>query len=512
MSASAQERSLKWTRSAKWLSALSFLAVLGLCAASGFMLWQMRLDAEQRAEITSRSLLQVLERDIARNIKLYDLSMQSVVEGMLRPEVVEASPQLRQMILFERAATVEGFVQSIILNKTGDVIANSQTLGPVSGNFSERNYFRHFVETGDNGLYIGSPIVSRLTGQWMLPLSRRLRNTDGSFAGVVAGGIDLAYFHNLFTAAKANQVGTVTLYGRGGSIVMRSPFDEHQIGSKVDDTSSYREILKVREGDFVGAAMVGSGDRRFIFTHIENYPLQLSTAVPPAQIYADWNWKALGLGGIVLCLSAVTMLLTWQFGRELTRRHHAEEAATALNAELATLATTDALTGLANRRRFDEVLTLEWRRSVRTQQPLSLIILDADCFKGFNDRYGHQKGDEALKLIARSIEAATDPNQDVACRIGGEEFAVILPGTNAIAAEVVADRIRDAVSGWRLPHAANPHAVVTISCGLAQIPLTPAIEPAALIAAADAALYEAKRLGRNRVRVAGRSPSHLRLA
>ena len=512
MSAPAQGSSLKWTQSAPWLSAFSFLAVVGLCVASGFMLWQMRLDAEQHAEITSRSLLQVLGRDIARNITQYDLSLQSVVEGLVRPEVIEATPQLRHMALFELAATVDGFASIIILDKNGDVIANSQSLGPVSGNFAKREYFQHFAGGGDNGLHIGVPVVSKLSGQWILPLSRRLRNADGSFAGVVAGGIELTYFQNLFSTVKANQDVNVTLYGPGGSILMRSPFEQHQIGSTVADTASYREILKAREGDFVGPAMIGNGDRRFIFAHIGGLPLQLSTAVPPEQIYANWEWKAFGLGSVVFCLSAVTILLTWQFGRELTRRHHAEEAATVLNAELETLAATDALTGLANRRRFDEVLSREWRRSVRAQQPLSLIILDADFFKGFNDRYGHQKGDEALKLISRSIEAATDPNQDLACRIGGEEFAVILPGTSVEAAQVVAERIRDAVSGWQLPHAANPHGVLTVSCGLASIPLTPAADPAALISATDKALYEAKRLGRNRIGVDGRSSTNLRLA
>ncbi|MCJ2009087.1 GGDEF domain-containing protein, partial [Methylobacterium sp. J-092] len=91
--------------------------------------------------------------------------------------------------------------------------------------------------------------------------------------------------------------------------------------------------------------------------------------------------------------------------RELDRRQCAEIATSALNVELERLATTDGLTGLSNRRRFDEVLAREWLRAVRTSQPLSLILLDADSFKGFNDRYGHQKGDEALKLIARSMEA-----------------------------------------------------------------------------------------------------------
>jgi diguanylate cyclase (GGDEF)-like protein len=343
-------------------------------------------------------------------------------------------------------------------------------------------------------------------------LSRRISNPDGSFAGVVAGAIFLDYFRGLFAAAGADHAGTVTLYGPGGTIAMREPFDPRQISTSVAESASYREILKAKSGSFIGPAMLGEGDRHFVFAHIGDFPLQLSAAVAPAEIYADWQRKALGLGSVVLCLCAVTMLLTWLFGRELQQRRRAETATAALNVELETLATTDALTGLANRRRFDEVLGREWRRSVRSRQPLSLLILDADCFKGFNDRYGHQKGDEALKLIARSIEAAIDPSHDIACRIGGEEFAVILPDTDAQAAVIVADRIRDVVSGWRVPHAASPHGVVTVSCGLAQIPLTPAADPAALIAAADKALYEAKRLGRDRVGVAGRGAAHLRIA
>lgn len=509
----AMRQSFWWTGSAIWLSAFNLLAIIGLCVVSTFMLWQMRLDAARRAEIAARSLVQVLGRDIARNIELYDLSLRAVVDGMKRPDVADLSPELRHMLLFDRAATALGYGNIVVLDAAGNAVTSSQSATPPAFNSADREYFRYFATHDDNDeLHISPPSISRLSGQPVIMLSRRISNPDGSFAGVAAGAIFLDYFRGLFTAAGAKHAGTVTLYGPGGSIAMREPFDPRQIGISVADTTSYREILNTKSGSFVGPAMVGQGDRQFVFTHIGDYPLQLSTAVPPAQIYADWQRKALGLGSVVLCLCAVTMLLTWLFGRELMQRRNAEEATAALNLELKRLATTDALTGLFNRRRFDEALAREWRRSVRSRQPLSLLILDADCFKGFNDRYGHQKGDEALKLIARSIEAATDPSHDIACRIGGEEFAVILPDTDATAAEIVANRIREAVSGWKEPHAANPHGVLTVSGGLAQIPLTAAVDPHALVAAADKALYEAKRLGRNRVGVAGRGASHLRLA
>ncbi|WP_191971057.1 GGDEF domain-containing protein [Methylobacterium soli] len=487
-------------------------AVIGLCAVSVFMLWQMRLDAARRTEITSRSLIQVLGRDIARNIELYDLSLRAVVDGMKRPDVADLSPDLRHMLLFDRAATALGYGSIVVLDAAGNVVTSSQSAIPPAFNSADREYFRYFATHADDDLHVSSPSVSRLSGQWVITLSRRISNPDGSFAGVVAGAIFLDYFRGLFTAAGVDHAGTVTLYGPGGTVAMREPFDPRQIGTSVADTASYLEILKAKSGSFVGPAMLGAGDRHFAFAHIGDYPLQLSAAVPPGEIYADWQRKALGLGSVVLCLCGVTMLLTWLFGRELAQRRRAEEATAELNIELAQLATTDALTGLANRRRFDAVLAQEWRRSVRSQQPLSLLVIDADYFKGFNDKYGHQKGDEALKLIARSIEAATDPSHDISCRIGGEEFAVILPDTDVEGAIIVADRIRDTVAGWKLAHAASPHGVVTVSCGLAQIPRTPAVDPAALIAAADKALYEAKRLGRDRVGVAGRVVSNLRLA
>lgn len=511
MSASTAVRhSSRWMQSAFLLGALNLLSVIGICAVAAFLLWEMRLDATRRTEISSRSVVQVLSRDIARNIEMYDLSLRAVVDGMKRSEVMQALPELRQMILFDRATSAAGFANLLVLDRDGDVIANSQTLGPVSFNASDREYFRYFANRADDGLHISTPIVSRLSGRPVLIMSRRLSNSDGIFAGVVVGGIELDYIRNLFATADADHLGTVTLYGPKGTIVMRDPFDLDRLGISVAQTPSYQRMLAAKSGSFIGPAMLGEGDRHFVFAQIGDYPLQLSTSVTPAQVYSDWLGKALGLGGVVVSLCGTTVVLIWMFGRELSRRKRSEQVTATLNVELEQMATTDALTGLANRRRFDEVLAREWRRSVRTQQPLSLILLDADHFKGFNDTYGHQKGDAALKLIARSIEAATDPAHDIACRIGGEEFAVILPETDAAGAEIVADRIREAVSGWKEPHAANPHGVLTVSGGLAQIPQVRAADTAALIAIADRALYQAKARGRNQIRVAGEREAGLR--
>ncbi|MCJ2041354.1 sensor domain-containing diguanylate cyclase [Methylobacterium sp. J-059] len=501
----------RWTHSARSLTAFNLACVAGLCSVSAVMLWDMREDATRRTEITSRSLLQVLERDIARNIELYGLSLQAVVDGMKRPDVAQASPELRHMILFDRSATGLGFGFIMVMNATGDLVSSSQSITPRALNRADGEYFQYFIAHSDDGLHISPPAISRLTGQWVVMLSRRLSNPDGSFAGVVAGAIHLDYFRGLFAAAGVARIGTVTLYGPGGSILMREPFEQQLLGKSVAQQPSYQRILAHQDGSFVGPAMFGEGERRFVFTHVRDQPLQLSTAIPLADIYTDWWQKALILGGTVLALCGATIGLTWLFCCELNRRRAAEMATSALNVELEQLATTDGLTGLPNRRRFDEVLAQEWSRAVRTSQPLSLILLDADSFKGFNDRYGHQKGDEALELIARSMEAVISRSDDTGYRIGGEEFAVILPDTGEEGAKIVASRIQETVAGWKLPHASSKHEVLTVSCGVAQIPEGIAIEPAVLFCTADAALYEAKRLGRNCVRVSGSVGSDLRL-
>ncbi|MDB5416470.1 MAG: diguanylate cyclase [Rubritepida sp.] len=175
-----------------------------------------------------------------------------------------------------------------------------------------------------------------------------------------------------------------------------------------------------------------------------------------------------------------------------------------LETKLAALATTDGLTGIANRRRFDDDLLTEWRRAARDGTSIALLLLDVDHFKAFNDRYGHPAGDECLRSVASSIAATIRRPGDKAARYGGEEFAVILPATDLVGALDVAERVRGAIEALSLRHEGNGTGVVTVSIGVAGTvpsPLVP-IETSALIKASDEALYQAKHTGRNRVVVA----------
>ncbi|MDF0555256.1 diguanylate cyclase [Kamptonema sp. UHCC 0994] len=170
------------------------------------------------------------------------------------------------------------------------------------------------------------------------------------------------------------------------------------------------------------------------------------------------------------------------------------------NQELQRLATSDGLTQIANRRRFDEYLESEWLRQVREKHPIALVLVDVDLFKSYNDTYGHLAGDDCLKAVAKAIAGATKRPADLVARYGGEEFALILPYTDEKGALQVAEAVRLAVSGLQIAHSASQiNKFVTVSAGVASLmPISNRI-PEDLIAAADRALYEAKATGRDRV-------------
>jgi len=183
--------------------------------------------------------------------------------------------------------------------------------------------------------------------------------------------------------------------------------------------------------------------------------------------------------------------------RDVTERKELEN-------RLAALAMTDGLTSLANRRAFDEAIVREWRATQRTGLPTSLMLLDVDHFKAFNDYYGHQVGDDCLRTVAVTVVNHVRRPRDFVARYGGEEIAVILPETDAAGALMVAESVRQAVEDLAIPHRGNPEGsgVVTVSIGVttAVSSLGGTIEmPEGLLLTADSALYKAKHHGRNRI-------------
>jgi diguanylate cyclase (GGDEF)-like protein/PAS domain S-box-containing protein len=189
--------------------------------------------------------------------------------------------------------------------------------------------------------------------------------------------------------------------------------------------------------------------------------------------------------------------------RDVSERKQFEASLEQANAQLESFAREDALTGLPNRRRFDEAFETEWNRACRNAEPLGLLMIDIDHFKAFNDAFGHPEGDRCLRSVADALKAILRRPGDVAARYGGEEFTIILPNTDSSGAAVMASRASDAVRALFIPQSFEKETFVTISVGVAScIPKLTGGVSHDLLLRADAALYEAKHAGRNQVRLA----------
>ena len=197
-----------------------------------------------------------------------------------------------------------------------------------------------------------------------------------------------------------------------------------------------------------------------------------------------------------LSVSLDNALLYASLEQKVAERTAALEA---LNQKLELLSSTDALTGVANRRKFNEAFDAEWLRAKRSQQPVGLILIDIDQFKFYNDYYGHQGGDTCLQMVAQTMGVGLRAGSDLIARYGGEEFVLLLPNTDLDGTQVVAERIRAAVEAKAEPHLKSNLGIVTISVGITSFVPTQDGKPSRCIEVADRALYQAKRSGRNRV-------------
>ena len=185
---------------------------------------------------------------------------------------------------------------------------------------------------------------------------------------------------------------------------------------------------------------------------------------------------------------------------DISERKKTEEQLLALQKQLEEYSYKDGLTGINNRRMFDSVLEVEWASAQRSRRPLSLILLDIDFFKQFNDHYGHIQGDDCLRRVAEALEAAAVRPRDCVARFGGEEFVLVLPETDAESAKQIAERCRKLVGHLRIPHEQSKVAqLLTLSLGVGTIIPEAHDSPLAFIEAVDRLLYQAKQQGRDRL-------------
>ncbi|MEM5423311.1 sensor domain-containing diguanylate cyclase [Paraburkholderia ferrariae] len=471
----------------------SFIIALVMAALCAIVLYQSRQDALERARETSRNVALIAQRDIERNFELYALSLQAVVEGLDQPEVMALPPHLRAQVLFDRAASARYLGSMLVLDASGNIIIDSASDTPRKGNFADRPYFTVQRDHPDTGLYVSDPYHSRLRGGApSIALSRRLSHLDGSFAGVVMIAVNLEYFHELFAGLSLGPRGAISLIGHNGIMIMRQPYDPAVIGRDISKASTFRQFLTAPEGSFSDTSTIDGVRRLYFFRNFPHLPLIIMVAEAEPDVYAAWRRRAMTIGSLMGAFASGFVALSFLLGSQLRRRMRAES-------ELQMLARTDSLTGLNNRRTLGEILDQEWRRAKRMRSVFSLLFVDIDRFKAYNDTYGHQAGDDALAAVARCIGENIRRPADTAARYGGEEFIVVLPDTPPDGAIVIAEKIRSAISELGIEHAASEYGRVTASIGSASWSPDHDADVTTIIKAADEALYDAKATGRNRV-------------
>lgn len=408
-------------------------------------------------------------------------------------------------IIPARLKTLQGVSRVMIVDARGVVLMASAPTS-IGLNLADRAYFTFHRDNPSRATHFGHPVRDRTTGEWLIPLTRRLNNPDGSFAGVVGAVLNTDYFQRFYATFDIGQHGSISLALSDGTLLVRRPFESSRIGTDLSNDGLFRAIPRQGPIGSLETYSQTDGLTRFnSYRKLDAYPLVVAVAREKNEVLAPWRARAVSDISADLSLAAVIALfglvVARQTGITAAARHAAEGAKAELeaaNRQLEILATHDVLTGIANRRHFDEMIEAECRRAQRESKSLSLIMIDIDFFKRYNDRYGHLAGDECLRTIASTIGHAIRRAGDTLARYGGEEFAVLLPNTSLAGAVFVAEQIRAAVRALGITHADHPNRTVSVSLGVAT--LSPDQSPDDLIAAADRMLYAAKENGRDTVR------------
>lgn len=480
-----------------FLAGIAGTAVAVAMASLTFLtLYDGRADALQHAHETSENLVSLISSDLERNVEIYDLSLQSMVDGAQNPATWHLPAGLRQAVLFDRATSAAFLGGAYVLDSAGRVRASQNGELNPAVRLDDRDYFLAQQRSPAVGLYVSHPFRSRLRGgNLSIGLTRRINTPDGAFAGVALLAIRIEYFQRLLDKISVGKAGSVFIVLDDGTLLARKPFSQSAIGTTIARSPTFMAMAAHDEGSYVAKSAVDGVPRIFTYAHVPSTPWIAVVAPAVSDVFAEWRRRSLIAGGLTLALGAVFVVVAWLLAFTLQDK-------VAAQAELVRLAATDPLTGLSNRRVLDSRLDEEWLRARRNGSPLSVLFVDVDHFKGFNDTYGHAAGDEVLTAVAECIDSVVRRAVDLVARYGGEEFAVVLPETPAEGAAAVAEKIRRKVQGMKLSFGASEHGTVTVSVGCATCLPAQGGSASGLMAAADAQLYAAKSAGRNRVKSA----------
>ncbi|WP_155836942.1 putative bifunctional diguanylate cyclase/phosphodiesterase [Paraburkholderia mimosarum] len=467
------------------------LATTGVTVAS---LYEMRLDAMAQARDAAQNLVISLQKEIERNLDMYQLAMRDVATSAETPGIVRLPPEVRQLVAFSSFTDSRELGAMFATDATGNLVLDSRSISPRKINVSGRDYFRIQRQQTDAGLYVSAPFVpySADSEQPVIAMSRRLEDKDGQFSGIVAGTLRLSFFRQLFEDSILGRHDTITLLRTDGTVLMRQPFHESDIGKSLASGHSFQPLVQSDHGTYVDIAVLDHVERLYTFRRVGSYPLIVVVGLATDDIFAGWRKRAIAIGIASIVLDALLILLSLMFGTQLRKR-------LAVERRLQRLAWFDSLTGLPNRAQLQREALRILTDTSRNGSTLAVLFIDLDRFKRVNDTQGHAVGDEVLSEIARRLRKEIQPD-DLIGRLGGDEFLAVVQDCDVLKAKHVAARILHAVSQPILINSEQDTRItISASIGIALCPHD-GEEPDTLLRNADLAMYQAKCAGRNQVR------------
>lgn len=481
---------------------LSFmlLMVVSFLAVEGWRSWRDYRHAYASAQDSVRNLAQATAQhaeDAVRQVDVLTAELRERVEGDGLGNI--DVPRIRALL--DQQTRIMPQLQGLfIYAANGDWVVTNQYITPETANNADREYFTFHRTHPGREVRIGAVVRSRSSRELVIPISRRLDNPDGSFAGVLLGTIKVSYFLDYYGDFKIDDKGALVLAMRSGEVLVRRPFVSPATDRSLAQSEIFTRYLPFsNEGVAEVKAVIDSTYRLYAYRALTSYPLVVEAGLSRESFVGPWRHDLFKTGMVLLVLIAGLSGFGVLVLTQLRARIELEEQIRIAHQTVHDMALTDSLTGLGNRRKLDIALAQELERARRQDTPLALIMLDVDYFKRFNDRYGHPAGDECLRHVASAIRQALKRPADLAVRYGGEEFTVLLPDTDVRGAGQLAEAILQAIRALDIEHADHPLGRVTASAGVAcGTPARDGTTPAGLIKSADAFLYAAKNGGRNR--------------
>jgi len=428
-----------------------------------------------------------------------------------RSEMAPSALESLQPIMVTHLSRTDYLHGLFVYGDDGRWLVHTQPSQARQANNSDRAYFIAHRESRSTRVLISKPVQSRSTGEWIIPVSKRLDDAEGRFAGVLLATVRVDYILKLINRFDIGERGAISLSLAEGVVVVRRPYAVEDLGRSFPANPLMAVVSTARSGMMRLISPIDGVKRLVVFEHLPNNPLFVTVALSEEEILSQWRSAAKVQFACVLLVISIIGLSAWYVLRSMKLRQASDRALRIAhehivqsNAQLADLAEHDGLTGILNRRAFDHRFEDILGQSRRYARPVSVLLFDVDHFKAYNDHYGHPAGDECLRRVAAALSAAMRRPGDVLARYGGEEFVAILPDTGPDGAREVAHVARQEVERLALLHSAGVDGIVTVSVGVASAYAGAAdLTPGALIEQADKALYRAKHEGRNRVFVAG---------